>query len=292
MSARTRHRREDRRHHPAWRPLLIAAGVALALLLCAGAVFAAWVAGVVETGPNIGDLQPQPAPAVSTVLASDGSRIGFITGDQLRLPATLNDVPKSMRAATIAIEDRRFYHHGGVDPVAIARAAAADLVSGKTVQGASSLAMQLVRNLYLPQTRGVDSLKRKVREAKLAMQLASKHSKRWILTQYLDNVPYGTVGGQTAVGVAAASRVFFDEPSSALTLPQAALLAGLPQAPTSDNPFLHPGRAEQRRAEVLQAMAGAGAITQRRPPPRTGRRSACIPTTTSSRYGSRTSSTT
>ena len=100
--------------------------------------------------------------------------------------------------------------------------------------------MQLMRNLYL----GGDqhTLKQKIIEAKLAIDYTEHHSKRSILTSYLNSVPYGTVGGQTATGVQAAARIFFDKPASQLNLEQSALLAGLPQAPSEYNPFLYPGR--------------------------------------------------
>jgi penicillin-binding protein 1A len=240
----------------------IALGVVLLACVAAGAaVLATWVVGIIDATPSVNALRPDRQPSVSAVYGADGSRLGFIVGDELRAPLQGRGVPAVMRQATIAIEDRRFYQHGGVDLIGIARAATENLLTGKTVQGGSSLAMQLVRNVYLPHTRFQRTLERKLREAKLATELEDERSKRWILNQYLDNVPYGTVGGQTAVGVQAAARVFFDRPASRLTLAQAALLAGLPQAPTLDNPFLHPRRARERRAEVLQAMVGTGAIT-------------------------------
>ena len=113
--------------------------------------------------------------------------------------------------------------------------------------------MQLMRNLYL----GGDerTIKQKIAEVKLALEYNKDHSKRSILTSYLNSVPYGTVGGQTAIGVLAASRIFFDKPASQLDLEQAALLAGLPQAPSEYNPFLDPAAARQRRNEVLTKMA-------------------------------------
>src|SRR5207237_1074031 len=106
--------------------------------------------------------------------------------------------------------------------------------------------------------------KRKIREAKLAQELEDEHSKRWILGQYLNSVPYGTVSGRTALGAEAASRVFFAKPAKDLTLAQSALLAGLPQAPSQYNPFQQPGRALERRNQVLQAMADNGYISQDR----------------------------
>ena len=113
--------------------------------------------------------------------------------------------------------------------------------------------MQLMRNLYL----GGDqhTLKQKIIEAKLAIDYEKHHSKRSILTSYLNSVPYGTVGGQTAIGVQAAARIFFDKPASQLNLEQSALLAGLPQAPSQYNPFRDPRVARQRRNEVLAKMA-------------------------------------
>ena len=123
--------------------------------------------------------------------------------------------------------------------------------------------MQLVNNVYMPARLKSDhDLKYKIIQAKLAEQLEGKHSKEWILNSYLNDVPYGTVGGQTAYGVGAASQIFFDKPVSKLTLAQAALLAGLPQAPSEYNPFIDRAAARQRRAEVLQAMVTADYITQ------------------------------
>ena len=134
---------------------------------------------------------------------------------------------------------------------------------GSGLQGASTLTMQLVNNVYMPTRLKSDhDLKYKIIQAKLAEQLEGKHTKEWILNSYLNDVPYGTVGGQTAYGVGAASQMFFDKPVSELTLAQAALLAGLPQAPSQYNPFLDRGAARQRRAEVLQAMVTADYITQ------------------------------
>jgi penicillin-binding protein 1A len=128
--------------------------------------------------------------------------------------------------------------------------------------------MQLVDNEYLPRkyrnARANRDLKYKIVQAKLAEQLESKHSKRWILDGYLNNVPYGTVDEQTAYGAAAASKMFFDKPVSKLNLVQAALLAGLPQAPSEYNPFLDPGQARARRTHVLQSMVRAGYISQHR----------------------------
>src|SRR5262249_37881525 len=134
--------------------------------------------------------------------------------------------------------------------------------------GGSTLTMQLVRNLYTGERvrTGLAGYKRKTREAKLAQELEERHpgrrGKQWIVNKYVNSVPYGTVGGQTAVGIQAAARVFFDKPAARLTLREAALLAGLPQAPSSYNPFFDAEAALSRRNDVLQHMADQGYITQ------------------------------
>ncbi len=164
-----------------------------------------------------------------------------------------------VRQSTVAIEDERFYKHQGVDINAIVRAGIKNLESGKTVQGGSTITQQLVRALYIRDPKR--DFKRKIREAKLASELEEKQSKRWILHQYLNSIPYGTVGGRTAIGIHAAAVTFFDKAAKDLTLPEAALLAGLPQAPSQYNPFRNPATAVQRRNEVLRAMADNGYIT-------------------------------
>ena len=167
------------------------------------------------------------------------------------------EIPDVVREATVAIEDRRFYEHQGVDFEGIVRAAIKNVESKKDIQGGSTLTMQLVRNLYTGERArsGVAGYKRKIREAKLAQELEDRHpgrpGKLWIVNKYVNSVPYGTVGGQTAVGIQAAARIFFDKPASRLTLREAALLAGLPQAPVELQPVPRQGRrhrAAQRRA--------------------------------------------
>jgi penicillin-binding protein 1A len=228
-----------------------------------GVAFAGWVVSIVEDTPDITELHAKPQGAVSTVYAADGTRLGFIASDTLRRAIPGNRMPRVMKQATVAIEDRRFYQHDGVDYVGVVRAAIKNATSDDaSTQGGSTLTMQLVRNLYIPENRFEKSYTRKIREAKLATELEQEHSKEWILVAYLNNVPFGTVGGQTAIGVQAAARIFFDKPASELTLPEAALLAGLPQAPSQYNPFNNPTGARKRRGEVLQSMVDAGYISQ------------------------------
>ena len=263
MTRRERQRRHRRRHgRPLRRALIVIATLLILAATAGGIAFAGWVASVVQDTPDIQDLKPRPQGAVSIVYAADGSRLGFIAADTLRRAIPGSQVPLVMKRATVAIEDKRFYKHGGVDYVGIVRAAVKNATSDEAQQGGSTLTMQLVRNLYTPKTRFQKTFTRKIREAKLAEELEKQHSKEWVLVAYLNNVPYGTVGGQTAVGVQAAARIFFNKPASALTLPQAALLAGLPQAPTQYNPFNNPAGARKRRGEVLHSMVEAGYITQ------------------------------
>ncbi len=227
-----------------------------------GVAFAGWVVSVVDDTPDITELRPRPQGAVSTVYAADGTRLGFIASDTLRRAIPGNQIPLVMKRATVAIEDKRFYKHDGVDYVGVVRAAIKNATSDDaSTQGGSTLTMQLVRNLYIPENRFEKSYTRKIREAKLATELEDEHSKEWILVAYLNNVPFGTVGGQTAIGVQAAARIFFDKPASKLTLPEAALLAGLPQAPSQYNPFNNPTGARKRRGEVLRSMVDAGYIS-------------------------------
>ncbi len=240
----------------------------LVLTISAAAVGAlaavGWVVGIADSAPDIKQLAPRNPGQVSEVFAGNGERLGFLQSPVLRTVVKGSQIPLALKRATVAIEDRRFYQHGGVDYYAILRAGVRDLFDGGgQIQGGSTLTMQLVRNTYEPE-RDLKSrnLKYKIIEAKLAEQLEKAHSKTWILLHYLNDVPYGTVEGQTAYGVAAASEMFFDKPASKIDLAQAALLAGLPQAPTSYNPFLYPRKARARRQEVLHAMVTSHYITQ------------------------------
>jgi penicillin-binding protein 1A len=227
------------------------------VLLCAlvvGAIAAVgYVLHIAGTAPALATLRPILSDGSSQVFAADDTRLGFIQSDDLRSPVGWNEIPDDLRNATVAIEDQRFYKNNGVDLTGIFRSAVKDLTHGAALQGGSTITMQLVRNLYL----GGDqhTLKQKIVEAKLAIDYNEHHSKRSVLTSYLNSVPYGTVGGQTATGVQAAARIFFDKPASQLDLEQSALLAGLPQAPSEYNPFHDPRAARQRRNEVLTKMA-------------------------------------
>jgi penicillin-binding protein 1A len=252
----SRHARQRRRRHNRAGPtrfLLIGGIVAVTALIIGVVAAVAYVLNVAQSAPAIGSLHPIIGGGSSRVYAADGTRLGFIQSDQLRTPVGWDQIPANLRNATVAIEDQRFYKNNGIDLTGIFRAAVKDITHGKALQGGSTITMQLVRNLYL----GGDqhTLKQKIIEAKLAIEYEKKHDKRSILTSYLNSVPYGTLGGQTAIGVQAASRIFFDKPAAQLNLQQSALLAGLPQAPSQYNPFRDAAEARRRRNEVLSKMA-------------------------------------
>ena len=187
-------------------------------------------------------------------MPSDGSLLGSIPAERNREPVTTRNMSPWLPKSTTAIEDRRFWEHGAVDYVGIARAAWTDLTAGKVLEGGSTITQQLVRNLYTGQER---TFTRKIKEACLAIKLASKWPKPKILNEYLNTVYYGN----HAYGVEAASQTYFSKHASQLTLLQSALLAGLPQAPSVYDPFHNPQAALDRRDEVLRALLDNNDIT-------------------------------
>ena len=264
MSARRERQRRRRRRGGAARVIIITVSVLVAGSIIAALSAVGYVVGIANSAPDLSALKPQDPGQFSTVYASDGeTELGKIANDVLRIPIKSDEMPQSVRDATVAIEDQRFYRHRGVDFEGVVRAAFKNANSGKTIQGGSTLTMQLIRTLY---TGDRDrSLKRKVREAKLAEELENAHpgreGKKWILTKYLNSVPYGTNDGKQAIGIQAAARAYFNKRARDLTLAESALLAGLPQAPSDYNPFREPARATARRNEVLRKMADLGYVS-------------------------------
>src|SRR5213079_2807249 len=177
-------------------------------------------------------LRPVENGQNSFVFDADGSLLGSIPAEKNRTRVALKKISPWMRKATVAIEDHRFYTHGGVDYQGIIRAAWKDLTAGHVVQGGSTITQQLVRNLYISKER---TFKRKIKEACLAIKLSRRWSKDRILTEYMN-------------------QVYYCKHARNLWLAQAALLAGLPQAPSVYDPFHRPGAALGRRDEVLRAM--------------------------------------
>jgi penicillin-binding protein 1A len=259
MSYRQRKFRR-RKRHGGRSSVLLALGVIATICVIAVLSVAGYVLAIASTAPDLSELKPADKGEISVVYAADGSRLGFVQSDILRRVVPWSDLPVELRRATVAIEDERFYKHEGVDLNAIVRAGIKNLESGETVQGGSTITQQLVRALYIKDPKR--NFARKIREAKLASELEEEHSKSWILHNYLNSVPYGTVDGRTAIGAEAAAVTFFDKHASRLELHESALLAGLTQAPSQYNPFRNPQAAIERRNEVLRKMLENRYITR------------------------------
>ena len=230
--------------------------VAVAVALAAGI---GATAGVFAYGSScdLDSLHPVLIGRNSFVYAADGSLLGSIPAERNRQPVAAEDMSPWVRKATIAVEDRRFFEHGGIDVEGIARAAVTDIKAGEVVEGGSTITQQLVRNLYISRERTVQ---RKLKEACLATKLDGAWGKERILTTYLNQVFFGN----QAYGIEAAAQTYFSKRARDLTLREAALLAGLTQAPSVHNPFTAPGRARARRTVVLRAMLETGVILPKR----------------------------
>ena len=259
MSHRQRQSRRRRRRGGGRNKVLLAVGVLAITSVIAVLSLAGYVLAIAATAPDLDELKPNDKGQSSVIFASDGSRLGYVQADVVRTVIPWSRIPTVLRRATVAIEDERFYKHEGVDYNAIVRAGVRNLESGENLQGGSTITQQLVRALYIKDPQR--NLPRKIREAKLASELEKERSKTWILHHYLNDIPYGTVGGRTAIGIEAAAVVFFSKHAQELTLPEAATLAGLPQAPSQYNPFRNPTAALERRNEVLERMTKNGFIS-------------------------------
>ena len=223
----------------------LAGGALLGLLLIAGALVLA--------------LRNDALPAVSMpqstlVLDADGRTIASLQGGVNRQTVALRDISPWLIRATVAIEDRRFYQHGALDPRGLARAVWINVRHLAKEQGASTLTQQLARNLFLSHER---TWSRKLREAWYAIQLERRYSKDEILEMYLNQIYYG----HGAYGAEAAARLYFGKSAKELTLAESALLASIPKGPSNYSPHLHPERARERQRLVLDAMVRNGDIT-------------------------------
>lgn len=238
---RTRRRRGTRRGNA-----LAIVGGFLVLLLGA---FAIAIGAVVGGLPDLGNASAVQLGANSVVKSGD-SVLSVIPANENRTPLKWKDLGSHLRNATVAIEDRRYWQHGALDYEGIGRALWRDVTQGSYAEGGSTITQQLVRNLYIPDSARDKTVERKLDEAWLAIQAEDRWTKAQILTMYLNTVFYG----RYAYGAEAASETYFNKHAKQLTLPQAALLAGLPQAPSDYDPFKNPVLAKQRRNDVLRAM--------------------------------------
>jgi penicillin-binding protein 1A len=221
------------------------------LFVVAGAA----VTGVASFGSScdLNALRPVSIGENSFIYAANNSILGAIPAERNRQPVPLSKISPWMPKATVAIEDRRFYVHGGIDVEGIARAAWKNAKAGQVVEGGSTITQQLVRNLYIGRERTVE---RKLKEACLAIKLHDAWSKERILATYMNQIYYGNL----AYGIEAAAQTYYSKNAAALTLPEAALLAGLPQLPSTYDPFNRPEIATARRNRVLEAMLNEGYI--------------------------------
>jgi penicillin-binding protein 1A len=259
----TRRQKRVRRRDGGPRKKIVAITAVVGGLIFSGILAAGgWVLSIASDSPDVATIKPIDKGQNSIVFAADGSRLGLIDSDEVRTPVSLNEIPKSLQQATLAIEDERFYSHNGIDFEGGLRALVRNLQAGEISEGASTLTMQLMRNLFI--TNPKRDFERKIQEAKMALDYERINSKQKILQQYLNTAPYGTNEGRTAIGAKAASNVYFSKPVEDLTLPQAALLAGLPQAPTDYNPIQNSDGAKARRNEVIDSMAELGMISEDR----------------------------
>jgi len=250
--AKRRKRRRVERKRSRRRAGVLAVFAVLALLI---AVAGSAVTGLASFGSScdLSALRRVEIGQNSFVYARDNSILGGIPSERNRQPVRLGRISPWIPKATIAIEDRRFYEHGGVDPSGIARAVWADVQAGKVVQGGSTITQQLVRNLYISREQ---TFERKLKEACLAIKLNRAWSKKKILATYLNQVYYGNL----AYGIEAAAQTYFSKNAHQLSLPEAALLAGMPQAPSAYDPFNRTEIATGRRNQVLLAMLQEGTI--------------------------------
>lgn len=223
-------------------------------VLCVAGVFYWAYLKFTQGLPDFTSIEDYKPAAVSRVVSSDGKLVAEFFS-QRRYPVSLSKVPKVIRNAVIAAEDASFYEHPGIDPLSILRAAIKNFESGRNTQGGSTITQQVVKNLLLSSQKTIE---RKIREAILAYRLEKKLTKDEILELYLNEIYFGN----GAYGIKAAISEYFHKQLSDITLAEAAMIAGLPKAPTSYSPISHYDKAKKRQVYVLGQMVSAGFITK------------------------------
>lgn len=258
-------RRRRRRQHTSrlW-PRVRALLLALCVMVLVGALGAVTSFGYSYNRfqselPDLDDYEATQLAQTSVVYDRDGEPVDELYGLQNRYVVGREEVSPYLRDAVVAIEDRRFYQHEGLDFEAIGRAAVSNVRNFSIQEGGSTITQQLIKNTYIDQElRAVPSFQRKINEAALAWQYEDEHSKRDILNQYLNTVYFGA----NAYGAEAASRTYFDKSAEELELEEAALLAGVINLPGTYDPFAHPRIAQKRRDVVLEQMLEYGDISR------------------------------
>ncbi len=219
------------------------------------AVASTWISDL----PDYSKIDKYASTGVTTIYASDRETVLAKLYLENRIQVAKNEVSDYVLDGTVATEDERFLTHGGVDPIGIARALYVNIASGGASEGASTLTQQLVRNTVLLDEMQDRTIKRKVREMYIAIKIEEQYTKEQILMMYLNVVNYG----DGCYGIEAASRDYFGKSADELTLSEAALLVGIPQSPTANNPRTNMDNALNRRKTVLDRMLRNGYITQK-----------------------------
>jgi len=234
------------------RTAITLAGIAVAGLAAFAFFICIALAVAYPNLPDISELSDYRPKLPLRIYSAEGAVIGEF-GEERRNLTRIKDMPKVMKDAVLAIEDARFYEHGGVDYIGVVRAGVTNLWN-KRGQGASTITMQVARNVYLTSER---TLTRKIYELLLTFKMEASLSKDQILEIYMNQIFLG----HRAYGFAAASEAYFGKPIKDITIAEAAMLAGLPKAPSSYNPITNPKRARARQLYILERMEGQGFIT-------------------------------
>ncbi|MDR7483924.1 MAG: penicillin-binding protein 1A [Armatimonadota bacterium] len=244
--------RRSRVRRPRWARILLAAVVLAGLVLVGSGVAVGVAVAVGQQVRDVSELYSPPSQA-TRIYAADGQLIASLYRENRQI-VPLTAVPPILRQAVVAIEDERFYSHRGLDPRGIARALWRNIREGRLVEGGSTITQQLARNVFLSSERAIS---RKVAEMLLALEIERRLTKDEILERYLNQVYFG----QGAYGVEMAARVYFGKSVRDVTLPEAALLAGLIRAPSLYSPYRNFALAKQQQAIVLGRMAALGFIS-------------------------------
>lgn len=236
-----------------WRGVLLALGFVVGLSVIGAGALGWWAWHTWQGLPSIKELAAyQPAQPLR-IYATDGTLLAEY-GQERRDVLPLAQIPQRMQQALLAIEDARFYEHGAVDFSGLARAAVANVLTGRHGQGGSTISMQVARNFYLTREKTVE---RKLTEMLLAFKLEQEYGKDRLLELYMNQVYLG----ERAYGFAAAANIYFGKPISQISVAEAAMLAGLPKAPSAYNPVANPERAKVRQQYILKRMHELGYLT-------------------------------
>jgi penicillin-binding protein 1A len=241
-----------RPRHPMLRLVIWIGGVIAASAFCVLLLVLIALASAYPNLPEVSDLQNYQPKLPLKVLSAEGDVLGEF-GEERRTLTPIDQIPKVMLDAVLAIEDSRFFDHGGVDYVGVVRAGLANVRSLKS-QGASTITMQVARNVYLTNER---TFTRKIYEILLTFKLENSLTKNQILEIYMNQIFLG----HKAYGFAAASEAYFGKPLKDITIAEAAMLAGLPKAPSAYNPIVNPKRARTRQLHIIDRMVENGFIT-------------------------------